>query len=80
MRRCGLASADDGDGLALTFAYPVAQRDWAEERRAASHDAEGAAGLQLCSARATNQRSTLRSSSGRSLMRSRLEKPVTPNL
>jgi hypothetical protein len=23
----------DGDALALTFAYPVAKRDWAEERR-----------------------------------------------
>jgi len=31
MRRRGLASPDDGD--ALTFAYPVARRDWAEERR-----------------------------------------------
>jgi len=29
----GLASPDDGDALALTFAYPVAKRDWAEERR-----------------------------------------------
>ena len=33
MRRRGLASPDDGDALALTFAYPVAKRDWAEERR-----------------------------------------------
>jgi hypothetical protein len=33
MRRRGLASPDDGDTLALTFAYPVAKRDWAEERR-----------------------------------------------
>jgi hypothetical protein len=33
MRRRGLASPDDGDALALTFAYPVANRDWAEERR-----------------------------------------------
>jgi hypothetical protein len=33
MRRRGLASPDDGDALALTFAYPVARRDWAEERR-----------------------------------------------
>ena len=33
MRRRGLASPGDGDALALTFAYPVAQRDWAEERR-----------------------------------------------
>jgi hypothetical protein len=23
----------EGDALALTFAYPVAKRDWAEERR-----------------------------------------------
>ena len=33
MRGRGLASPDDGDALALTFAYPVAKRDWAEERR-----------------------------------------------
>ncbi len=33
MRRRGLASPDDGDALALTFAHPVARRDWAEERR-----------------------------------------------
>jgi hypothetical protein len=33
MRRRGLASPDDGDTLALTFAYPVAKKDWAEERR-----------------------------------------------
>jgi hypothetical protein len=33
MRRRGLASPDDGDALALTFASPVAKRDWAEERR-----------------------------------------------
>jgi hypothetical protein len=33
MKRRGLASPDDGDALALTFAYPVAQTDWAEERR-----------------------------------------------
>ena len=33
MKRRGLASPDDGDALALTFAYPVATRDWAEERR-----------------------------------------------
>ena len=33
MRRRGLASPDDGDALALTFAYPVAKRDWPEERR-----------------------------------------------
>ena len=32
MRRRGLASPDDGDALALTFAYPVATRDWSEER------------------------------------------------
>ena len=30
MRRRGLASPDDGDALALTFAYPVAKKDWAE--------------------------------------------------
>ena len=33
MRKRGLASPDDGDALALTFAYPVIKRDWAEERR-----------------------------------------------
>jgi hypothetical protein len=33
MRRRHLASPDDGDALALTFAYPVIKRDWAEERR-----------------------------------------------
>jgi hypothetical protein len=33
MCKRGLASPDDGDALALTFAYPVAIRDWAEERR-----------------------------------------------
>jgi hypothetical protein len=33
MRRRGPTSSDDGDALALTFAYPVAKRDWAEERR-----------------------------------------------
>ena len=33
MRKRGLSSPDDGDALALTFAYPVAKRDWAEERR-----------------------------------------------
>jgi hypothetical protein len=33
MRRRGLASPDDGDALALTFAYPVFAIDWAEERR-----------------------------------------------
>jgi hypothetical protein len=32
MKQRGLASPDDGDALALTFAYP-AKRDWAEERR-----------------------------------------------
>jgi hypothetical protein len=33
MLKRSLASPDDGDALALTFAYPVAKRDWAEERR-----------------------------------------------
>jgi hypothetical protein len=33
MKRRGLASPDDGDALALTFAYLVAKKDWAEERR-----------------------------------------------
>ena len=33
MRRRGLASPDDGDALALTFARPVAKFDYAEERR-----------------------------------------------
>jgi hypothetical protein len=33
MRRRGLASPDDGDALALTFAWPVFKMDWAEERR-----------------------------------------------
>jgi hypothetical protein len=33
MRRRGLASPDDGDALALTFAYPVARRNWEEEWR-----------------------------------------------
>jgi hypothetical protein len=33
MRRRGLASPDDGDALALTFARPVARFDYAEERR-----------------------------------------------
>jgi hypothetical protein len=33
MRRRGLASPDDADALALTFAYPVSVRDPAEERR-----------------------------------------------
>ena len=32
MRKRGLASPDDGDALALTFAYPV-ERDWEAERR-----------------------------------------------
>ena len=32
MRRRSLASPDDGDALAFTFAYPVAKKDWAEER------------------------------------------------
>jgi hypothetical protein len=31
MRRRGVASPDDGDALALTFAYPVASNDPAEE-------------------------------------------------
>ncbi len=34
MRRRGLASPDDGDALALTFAYLVFKTDWAEERTA----------------------------------------------
>jgi hypothetical protein len=33
MRRRGLASPDDGDALALTFAYPVERRNWQEEWR-----------------------------------------------
>ncbi|MFZ5784097.1 MAG: terminase [Pseudomonadota bacterium] len=33
MRRRGLASPDDGDALALTFAYPAMRRDGAVERR-----------------------------------------------
>ena len=33
MGRRGPASPDDGDALALTFAYPIDKRDWAEERR-----------------------------------------------
>jgi hypothetical protein len=33
MKRRGLASPDDGDALGLTFAFPVAKRDWAQERR-----------------------------------------------
>jgi hypothetical protein len=33
MRRRGLASPDDGDALALTFAWPVFRTDPAEERR-----------------------------------------------
>jgi hypothetical protein len=32
MRRRRLASPDDGDALALTFAHPVAKRDDREER------------------------------------------------
>ncbi len=32
MRRRGLASPDDGDALALTFARPVAHQDWRQER------------------------------------------------
>ena len=47
MRRRGLASPDDGDALALTFAYPVARRDWAEERRfdEGPHEAEAMGGV-----------------------------------
>jgi hypothetical protein len=33
MRKRGLASPDDGDALALTFAYPVERRNWEYERR-----------------------------------------------
>jgi hypothetical protein len=33
MKRRGLASPDDADALALTFAYPVFRTDPAEERR-----------------------------------------------
>ena len=33
MRRRGLASPDDGDALALTFAYPVERRDAAQDWR-----------------------------------------------
>ena len=33
MKKRGLASPDDGDALALTFAYPVAQHSDEEERR-----------------------------------------------
>ena len=33
MKRRGLASPDDGDALALTFAYPVAKKDRGQERR-----------------------------------------------
>ncbi len=33
MRKRGLASPDDGDALALTFAYPVERRNWQEEWR-----------------------------------------------
>ncbi len=33
MRKRGLASPDDGDALALTFAYPVERRSWEAERR-----------------------------------------------
>ena len=32
MRKRGLASPDDGDALALTFAYPVERRSWEAER------------------------------------------------
>jgi hypothetical protein len=33
MRRRGLASPDDGDALALTFAYPVERRNVQQESR-----------------------------------------------
>ena len=33
MRKRGLASPDDGDALALTFARPVAKHHFYEERR-----------------------------------------------
>ena len=33
MRKRGLASPDDGDALALTFAYPAYRRNWEDERR-----------------------------------------------
>jgi hypothetical protein len=33
MRRRGLASPDDGDALALTFAYPVERRNGQDEWR-----------------------------------------------
>ena len=33
LRRQPLRPSLDGDALALTFARPVAKRDWAEERR-----------------------------------------------
>ena len=33
MKRRGLASPDDGDALALTFAYPVERRNLNEEWR-----------------------------------------------
>ena len=33
MRRRRLASPDDGDALALTFAYPASRRNFEEERR-----------------------------------------------
>ena len=33
MRRRGLASPDDGDALALTFAYPVERRNYQQEWR-----------------------------------------------
>jgi hypothetical protein len=39
MKRRGLASPDDGDALALTFAYPVAKKDWAEVRGRAQETA-----------------------------------------
>ena len=33
MRRRGLASPDDGDALALTFAYPGERRNYHQESR-----------------------------------------------
>jgi hypothetical protein len=32
-RRLDPSQASSGDALSLTFAYPVAKRDWCEERR-----------------------------------------------
>jgi hypothetical protein len=33
MRKRGLASPDDGEALALSFAYPVERRNWEDEQR-----------------------------------------------